>query len=192
MLIMPAPAIKRETPRLLLCQITPSDATDILYFNLTNRSHLQPWEPERTDEYFTLAATRTRLEGMQQQMVAGSALYWLIRDKDNHAVVGQCGFSNIVRGPFQACHLGFAAAAAAQGRGYMQEALESAISFVFEHYGLHRVMANYRPENVRSAKLLARLGFEIEGQARAYLKINGQWADHVLTSRIAGDLHQCV
>ncbi len=185
MLTTPAPAIKLETSRLLLCQTTPDDATDVLYYSLTNRAHLQPWEPERSDDFFTLAAARSRLEGMQQQMVAGSALHWMIRDKDNHAVVGQCGFSNIVRGPFQACHLGFSAAAAAQGRGYMQEALECAIAFVFEHYGLHRVMANYRPENVRSGKLLARLGFEIEGHARAYLKINGQWADHVLTSRIA-------
>lgn len=48
---------------------------------------------------------------------------------------------------------------------------------------LHRVMANYRPENLRSERLLARLGFEKEGLARSYLKINGSWADHVLRRR---------
>jgi len=55
---------------------------------------------------------------------------------------------------------------------------------VFDAMQLHRIMANYRPENERSARLLARLGFEKEGEARAYLRINGVWADHVLTALI--------
>jgi ribosomal-protein-alanine N-acetyltransferase len=37
---------------------------------------------------------------------------------------------------------------------------------------------------VRSAALLARLGFEREGFARAYLHINGTWEDMVLNSLI--------
>ena len=45
-------------------------------------------------------------------------------------------------------------------------------------------MANYQPANVWSEALLQRLGFEREGLARRYLKINGHWADHVLTSLI--------
>jgi len=38
---------------------------------------------------------------------------------------------------------------------------------------LYRIMANDRPENLRSARLLTHLGFETEGKARAYLQING-------------------
>ena len=66
----------------------------------------------------------------------------------------------------------------------MREALTSAITYIFDEIGLHRIMANIRPENVRSARLLERLRFEREGLARSYLKINGVWADHVLTSLI--------
>ena len=66
----------------------------------------------------------------------------------------------------------------------MHEALTAAIAHVFNAMQLHRIMANYRPQNERSARLLARLGFEPEGEARAYLKINGVWADHVLTALI--------
>jgi ribosomal-protein-alanine N-acetyltransferase len=43
-------------------------------------------------------------------------------------------------------------------------------------------MANYMPINTRSAKLLNRLGFKIEGYAEKYLLINGQWEDHILTA----------
>lgn len=43
-------------------------------------------------------------------------------------------------------------------------------------------MANYMPANRRSAAVLDRLGFAIEGKAKAYLYLGGQWRDHVLTS----------
>jgi len=66
----------------------------------------------------------------------------------------------------------------------MREALTSAITYIFDEIRLHRIMANFRPENVRSERLLKRLGFEREGLARSYLRINGVWADHVLTSLI--------
>lgn len=66
----------------------------------------------------------------------------------------------------------------------MFEALQVAIKYMLSEVGLHRIMANHMPHNERSAKLLKRLGFEVEGLARSYLKINGVWQDHVLTARI--------
>jgi ribosomal-protein-alanine N-acetyltransferase len=43
-------------------------------------------------------------------------------------------------------------------------------------------MANYMPRNQRSANVLKRLGFVVEGYARNYLLINNHWEDHILTS----------
>ena len=57
-----------------------------------------------------------------------------------------------------------------------------AIDHVFHALKLHRIMANYMPTNVRSARLLRRLGFVPEGFARDYLFIAGAWQDHVLTA----------
>ncbi len=74
----------------------------------------------------------------------------------------------------------------------MREALTGAIGYVFERYGLHRIMANHMPANRRSGQLLARLGFEVEGRARAYLKINGAREDHVLTALIAPEIGEAV
>ncbi|WP_321885533.1 ribosomal protein S5-alanine N-acetyltransferase [Paraburkholderia bannensis] len=178
------PATGLVTDRLKLQALDTADAAELLQYQLDNRQHLQPWEPLRDDAFYTIEAIQRRIAGMVYQMSEGNALHLLIRDAQHQSVIGECNFTNIVRGPFQACHLGFSISASAQGKGLMYEALEHALDFVFETYALHRVMANYRPENVRSGKLLARLGFETEGTARAYLKINGQWADHVLTSCI--------
>ena len=64
----------------------------------------------------------------------------------------------------------------------MAEALRATNAWAFGELRLHRIMANYRPENERSARVLERLGFVCEGIARNYLFIDGAWRDHVLTS----------
>jgi ribosomal-protein-alanine N-acetyltransferase len=66
----------------------------------------------------------------------------------------------------------------------MREALLKANAYVFDSLGLHRIMANYMPSNERSAHVLDRLGFTREGLAKDYLKIDGRWEDHILTSLI--------
>ena len=54
----------------------------------------------------------------------------------------------------------------------MHEALQITICYAFEDLRLHRIHANHLPSNVRSGRLLARLGFAIEGYAKDYLLIN--------------------
>ncbi|NWE13076.1 GNAT family N-acetyltransferase [Pseudomonas yamanorum] len=179
---MTFPATGIHTDRLLLLPAHPSHARALQAYLLENRDFLQPWEPSRDDTFFELTAITERLETMADKTANGEALHLLIFS--HGTIIGACNFSNIVRGAFQACHLGYALAESAQRLGLMQEALTAAIAHVFNAMQLHRIMANYRPENERSARLLARLGFEREGEARAYLKINGVWADHVLTALI--------
>jgi len=66
----------------------------------------------------------------------------------------------------------------------MTEALGAAIAYAFGPLNLHRIQAAYRPENLRSGRVLERLGFVWEGLAPAYLRVNGQWADHVITALV--------
>jgi [ribosomal protein S5]-alanine N-acetyltransferase len=66
----------------------------------------------------------------------------------------------------------------------MFEALTVVIAYAFNDMGLHRIMANYIPTNERSGRLLRRLGFVVEGYARDYLFLAGNWQDHILTSLI--------
>ena len=172
------------TERLTLEPVNADFAYMALGYQLDNRAHLQPWEPLRRAEFFTLDAMTARLRAMSECVAAGSALHWLMFEQGRNVVIGECNFTNIVRGQFLACHLGYSIDHRREGKGLMREALTAAIDYVFERAGLHRIMASYRPENLRSERLLSTLGFEREGFARAYLKINGAWADHVLTSLI--------
>jgi ribosomal-protein-alanine N-acetyltransferase len=104
---------------------------------------------------------------------------------DNEKVIGIINYDQVIKGPFQACCLGYSIDGEYQGKGLMKEALSQTISYVVRELNLNRVMANYEPSNQRSAKLLKSLGFEREGYARKYLKLNGIWRDHILTSLIS-------
>lgn len=170
------------TDRLQLRILLPEHASLLQAYLLANRSHLAPWEPLRSNDYFTLEQCQERLFQNFRQMENGSAVYFAVCSGEQ--MIGSCNFNNIVRGVFQACHLGYAIALSHQGQGYMYEAVQAGIRHIFEAEGLHRIMANHVPENLRSAALLQRLGFEREGYAKSYLKINGVWRDHVLTSLI--------
>ncbi len=62
----------------------------------------------------------------------------------------------------------------------MREGIGVALSFAFEDLDLHRVEAACLPHNGPSKAVLARNGFQEEGYAKAYLKIDGAWRDHLL------------
>jgi ribosomal-protein-alanine N-acetyltransferase len=162
----------------------PADAESLLAYQVRNRDRLRLWEPLREDSFYTVENTQRRLASLERQAADHMGLYLLVRRAMDDYIVGECNFSNIVRGPFQACYLGFSVDGEEEGRGLMYAALQVSIDHVFRELKLHRIMANHRPENTRSETLLARLGFSKEGLARRYLKINGDWADHVLTARI--------
>jgi ribosomal-protein-alanine N-acetyltransferase len=109
---------------------------------------------------------------------------WLREKAQPERIVGSMGFSQIFRGPFCNCVLGYQIDQALEGRGLMSEALRQGIKYMFAEQKLHRINANYRPENVRSGRLLARLGFHTDGFAQRYLFIDGEWRDHIQTSLI--------
>ncbi|MYN17417.1 GNAT family N-acetyltransferase [Rugamonas sp. FT107W] len=183
-MISPIQVAQMTTDRLLLKHPAADDGARLLAYRERNRAHLEPWEPKRTGQFYTLQAVEEQLGRMERLVEEKSALFWLLQLPDSDEVVGECAFTNIVRGPFQACHLGFSLDSRHTGKGLMHEALAAAIAHMFEVHGPHRIMANHQPSNTSSEKLLHRLGFEREGLAKKYLKINGRWADHVLTSLI--------
>ena len=162
----------------------PADAPKWLQYRLQNREHLAPWEPSRQADYYTLEQCRRAAVDAREVAALDRGYPLLLLDRDEQEIRGSITLSNVMRGPFQACLLGYGMGVHWQGRGLMHEALEATLAWAFDELDLHRVMANYLPRNERSARLLARLGFEREGCARAYLKIAGQWEDHVLTAKI--------
>ena len=154
--------IEITTARTTLRVLGPEWSDSLLRYRIRNREHLAPWEPTRDHTYYTAASSKERLEKDCEGFTRGQSICLWGVDTTASDVIGSCNFTNIVWGPFQACHLGFSV-------------------------GLHRIMANHMPSNIRSAKLLEGLGFEKEGFAKSYLQINGRWEDHILTAKVNPD-----
>jgi ribosomal-protein-alanine N-acetyltransferase len=176
-----------STARAAIRPALHTDAAALLRYRVDNRAHLAAWEPQREASWYTVEQCLRNILDGQLAMQQDRGYPLLVFAPDGREIIGTFTFANLVRGAFQSCHLGYGMAAVWQGQGLMQEVLEAGLAWAFGDLGMHRVMANYLPRNVRSGRLLQRLGFEREGYARQYLKIAGVWEDHVLTARIRPD-----
>ncbi|MEP0847255.1 MAG: GNAT family N-acetyltransferase [Phycisphaerae bacterium] len=177
-----------ETPRLRLRLGRPPDIPAIIDYYRRNRDHLAPYMPARPAGFYTPEFWRGRLGTHQREFTDDrSVRLFVFAAGDEGRVIGTVSFTEFCRGPLQACYLGYTLDHAEQGRGLMTEALVVAIAYVFDELKLHRIMAGYVPTNERSANVLRRLGFTVEGYARDYLLLNGRWRDHILTSLVHPD-----
>lgn len=175
-----------ETPRSLIEILDRNSAPLLLQYYLDNQQHLAPWEPIRGRHYLTLEYWQESLTASEQAFSNGSEFKFVALTKNRQEVIGICNFTGVTRGAFQACFVGYSISQRFEGQGLMTEILSAGIEYMFKEVGLHRIMANYMPENKRSAAVLTQLGFEKEGFARDYLMIAGQWRDHVLTAKVNG------
>ena len=172
-----------SSTRLLLRLGTKEDVSKIITYFYQNQEHLVPWQPLRHSNFLTQEFWQEQVAKNFKEFQCDYSLKLFIFNKTNSPkIIGQINFNNFVRGTAQFCYLGYSLAEIEQGKGYMAEALQVAINYVFKELNMHRVMANYIPDNQRSGNVLKRLEFVVEGYARDYLLINGQWQDHILTS----------
>jgi ribosomal-protein-alanine N-acetyltransferase len=173
-----------ETKRTLITVLHEDNAHALLDYQIENKGHLEPWEPTKSNDFYSKEAGRLRGEKSYQSFLNGTAVNLIAFDKVSRKLVANCNFTTIVRIPLMGCNLGYSVAKSAEGTGLGQEVVAAGIHYMFEVVGLHRVMANHMPANTRSEKLLKTLGFEREGYAKSYLKIDGKWEDMVLNSLI--------
>jgi [ribosomal protein S5]-alanine N-acetyltransferase len=177
------PLIKSD--RLIIRMATMDDIPLIISYYTQNRSFFTPFYPAWVSNFLTEEYWQLQVEVNSRGFINGTSMRLCIFPRNNpNRVIGVINFSNFVRGVAQYCTVGYSLAEFQQGHGYMQEAMEVAIIYVFQNLNMHRIMANYMPHNRRSGNLLRKLGFVVEGYARDYLMINGKWEDHILTSLI--------
>ena len=187
----PGPLARLEitTARLRLVAGDTGIADAVCAFQRRNREHFAPWDPPTADSFYTLEAQTLRVQQGLAAFHADTAYrYWLIDatraggarlPTTDVEVIGSIHFSQVARGAFQNTMLGYALDQAHVGQGLMTEALSAGIAEMFSpRVNLHRIQAAHRPENARSAAVLERLGFGLEGLAPDYLFIDGAWRDH--------------
>ena len=145
-----------------------------------SRAFLQPWEPTWPADDLSRAAFRRRLMAYARDRDAGIAYPLFVFRASDEALTGGITLSSIRRGVAQMGSVGYWCGRPFARQGLTLAAVRALSEFAFRTLALHRLEAACIPENDASRRLLAQAGFAEEGFARAYLKINGEWRDHVL------------
>lgn len=160
------------------------DARALATLYRAERAFLAPFEPERDAAFFTPSGQARILERTIALRTAGFAERFLILADDE--MVGVLAVNNIVRGVFQSATIGYFVAQGHNGRGIATQAVSQVCDWAFGVAALHRLEAGTLTDNVPSQRVLERNGFTRIGVAPQYLRIGGEWQDHVLFQRLAG------
>ena len=168
------------TERLILREPRDEDAAALLAYYVSNAERFASWEPDRVDD---LAHHLRWIAWRRGESAIGRGRSFLAFDPAaDGALVAIVNLYQIDHGASHSAILGYSADGAYEGKGYAREAVQAVVQHAFEVLKLHRVTANYQPANERSANLLRRLGFVVEGYARDMLYMRGTFRDHILTS----------
>ena len=159
-----------QTERLTLRGMRVSDAEDMYaYAKDEPVTRYLTWTPHpnlhHTKEYLTYIGQRYR---------TGDFFDWALICKEDGHMIGTCGFTAF-HFSSDSAEIGYVLNPAYHGQGLATEAVREVIRFGFEELSLHRIEAKFMMENIRSQKLMERVGMQLEGYAREALKIKGSY-----------------
>lgn len=167
----------------------PSDYVQWSQLREASRAYLQPWEPAWAEDDLGRPAYRRRLAVYAREMEQNTAWpFFVFTADDEEQLLGAVTLSNIRRGVAETGTLGYWIGQSHAGQGRATAAVRTLLAFAFDILKLHRVEAACVPTNVASRRVLEKAGFRHEGMAKAYLKINGVWADHLLFGVVSDEV----
>lgn len=175
-----------NTKNLVLRNLTPESAEEMLSYYIRNEEHLKQYEPTRDSSFYTYEGQKEILTESFRQFIEGTSIDLGIF-KDNK-LIGKIKLSNIVYGILRSAFVGYSIDKDYQGKGYMKEALREVCNYAFFEMDLHRLEASTLLDNERSQGVLKGCGFKELGISEKYLYINGEWRDHKIFYKINNDL----
>ena len=90
-----------QTDRTVI-EVLGSDGTELmLNYYIENREHLAPWEPTRSEEYFTLSNFSEMLHDNKKSFQDKTALKFSALNPERNEVIAVCNFTNIVFAHFK-------------------------------------------------------------------------------------------
>jgi ribosomal-protein-alanine N-acetyltransferase len=163
--------------------VTMADVAELTDLALANREFLAPYSPTMPDLMVTHEGQSANVAEVLGRHAAGTMLPHVILDTDG-TIAGRINLNNIIRGAAQTASVGYWVAEDRNGRGIATAAVASIVEDGFTRLSLHRVEGSTLLHNTASQRVLERNGFERIGMAPKYLRIAGEWQDHVLYQRI--------
>jgi RimJ/RimL family protein N-acetyltransferase len=153
-----------ETARLV---VRPKTADDLdAMVALYEDPEVAVWLGWGRGEEVDRAEAQRRLERhIEHQRVHGFSVGAVV-EKATGDVIGHCGLQHLDAGP--EIEVGWALLSSRWGRGYATEAARAAVLYGFDEVGLETIVAVTRPDNVRSRRVMERLGMRYAGPGTYY------------------------
>jgi ribosomal-protein-alanine N-acetyltransferase len=161
-----------QTQRLTLRPLEAGDA-DAMHALMSDAEIMAFWDVAEIDD---IELTKAIMDAQLRDMDLGRALYWAMIRREDGAFVGCCDLSEIDRWHHRA-EIGFMVGKPFWSDSYGYEAMQAVMSHAAQGLHLRRLSARAHLGNVRSVRLLVRLGFEEEGLLRGYIARAGERRD---------------
>jgi ribosomal-protein-alanine N-acetyltransferase len=150
------------TDRLLLREVDPADARDLIAFRgdpEVQRFNSRPM----TD----VSEALTLIDTVRKWYLAQKGIHWGVTLHGDQRVIGLCSLHGLNRF-HQRGAIGYDLGREFWGQGIAFEAVGAVVKFAFEQLSLNRLEAVTIADNFRSVVLLERLGFKHEGTRREH------------------------
>jgi RimJ/RimL family protein N-acetyltransferase len=164
-----------ETERLIISEVTINDLEKI------HQLHLIP----EVDKFNTLGIPQTINDTEKiiiplieaQNKVQRSSYMWKIVIKETNEFIGVAGFS-LSNDKFRLGEIYYKLNPKYWGNGYATELAKRLVILGFENFKLHKVEAGVATKNLKSIRVLEKIGMTREGLRRKILPIRGEWIDN--------------
>lgn len=117
---------------------------------------------------------------------ANEAIRFSIIEIESTQIIGSCGYNSLDFENAKA-EIGYDLAKAFWGKGYATEAVDSLVEYAFTALDFNRIEAKVHPDNMNSIKILQKLNFTFEGTLRQTERLNGEFYDLEVYSKLRTD-----
>ena len=101
---------------------------------------------------------------------------WAIYLKSEDEIIGAINVVDISKRYFN-CEIGYCLGSKWWGKGYMTQALQAVIAFMFDEVGVNRVQLKHAVENIGSGRVMEKCGMQVEGVLRQGTYAHGKFFD---------------
>lgn len=174
--------IRLTTKRLILRPLRDEDAS-ALYAIYSDPRIMQFWS---SPPWTSIASAAEKISRNRLGMEAGTSLDFGIFGIADRHLLGTCDLFHLD----QQCRrgeVGYGLAYEAWGQGYMQESMQVLLDYGFKEMQLNRIEADIDPGNLASAKLLTRMGFQLEGLLRERWIVGGEKSDSAMYGLLSNE-----
>lgn len=172
-------------PRLQLHRLARADLAGLLAVN--GDPQVTQYLPYKA--WTTLADAEAWYQRMENLQRDGGAIQWVIARSDTLLAIGTCLLFRYEQSS-QCAELGYVLGREYWGQGWMSEALNAAIDWIFTSTPLRRLEAYVDGRNAASCRLLRRIGFVPEGTLRERWQVDTALADANIFGLLRREWHR--